>query len=230
MIRVNLLPVEKRRPERPPTKRLLMTGILAALIGVFVLFNGFTYMRISGAQGEIEDANREKDSLRSQVQQWDALNGWITALTSRTRAVGEVTTRTVTWWRAFDALWTIINEFQTRHGVWVGIIETRGGQQVLSDYRNAFNPQARTAPENELVIEFNMFGTETNGPQRIAELRERIATDEYLQTVFPLITVQPGWDVEFNSDRNAAALGEDQYIYHFQIQMFSEPPAEQRRR
>jgi hypothetical protein len=226
VIRINLLPPERRRAERPPARRLVLLAIAGGILGVFFLVNFFGFLRVQAKKGEIETTMAQIGSLRGVVAEYDRLDGEKKQLEGRIKDVAGVMNRPFLWSEVLDALWTVLDEFQLRRGLWVRSLKCAQGQDVESKWRGMSGGQAArgAAPSHMIELEIAMFGGPETGPISFSELGRRITADPVLSQTFPVMT-HWSWKVEENRD---AAEGEPPFVYSTTVVLFSAPAQPQR--
>lgn len=111
MIRVNLLPLDKRRPERTPLPRLI--AIFAGVLVTFALAAGdvFFFIEISIQEGKLEEQNRIKEDCKNQVREYEQIKAQKEAAEQRKAAIDSIRgTRRFLWSFEIDKLSDVIND------------------------------------------------------------------------------------------------------------------------
>src|SRR3954462_11148589 len=116
MIKINLLPTEKRKAERTPLPRFLLIAPPAAAFFILLFYNLWILKLISDEKNEIARQQGELQRLQPFVQEHDRLRTEEEALKNKVREIEGLINRDVEFWRTVNALWEVIH--QNKH-VWV---------------------------------------------------------------------------------------------------------------
>ncbi|MBI2931463.1 MAG: hypothetical protein HYY16_07405 [Planctomycetes bacterium] len=160
MIRINLLPAEKRKPERTFRARtgLVMVGVDAAAITVVALVCALLYMRVSDVQRKIDDQTKVRDSLAGAVKEHGTLSQSISALSTQVSEIQQTVGRKVEWWRAMDALWDVI---QQNPRIWVSEIQVLDARTAEGQGKK-YNPEFSKKPPYGLLVRCHCAGKEVS--------------------------------------------------------------------
>jgi len=137
MIKINLLPVEKRKAERTPLPRfgLILTNV--AVLCILLVVIAFSWFQVASKEQEIEGQQKEFDRLAPEVQRYVDLTGINAQLTGEYQNLKKVTDqRPFAWWTVFDAVWEVV---QNNPKVWLDSIDVLEGKQVESKVK-AYDP------------------------------------------------------------------------------------------
>jgi hypothetical protein len=143
MIRVNLLPIEKRRPESAPVARVLVriVGIgVVALLGAFVAFGYFVTNR--GIDGKIREKDKNLAALRENAKKVDALQKQLDELKGWESASLKVKqSRPFKWWEQIDKILEVKEDYPR---VWFSKIQAEEGTPASLKAQNLYSDQALT--------------------------------------------------------------------------------------
>ncbi|MHC4607738.1 MAG: hypothetical protein ACYTAF_12555, partial [Planctomycetota bacterium] len=134
MIRINLLPFDKRQPERTPMPRLVLIMITVAAACIILAYLGLVYIRIMGVKDERATKEADIKKLQPNVQEHKQLTGNLSRIKSKLKTIDMVAIRKVELWRCVDAVWHIIDE---NPRIWLDEIhlhDEKGTQSVLRQY------------------------------------------------------------------------------------------------
>src|SRR5687767_4212548 len=98
MIKINLLPTEKRKAERTPLPRFLLIASTAAAFFILLFYNLFLLKLISDKTDEIKRENDTLARLQPEVQLHDKLLAEQTALQNKVREIESLISRDVEFW------------------------------------------------------------------------------------------------------------------------------------
>lgn len=129
MIRINLLPVEKRRKERTPLPRLGLVMLDASVLAVVVVYCIFVFLQIVAKEGEIADLSKKLNDLKPFVEQHAKLTEQIKKVETSVTEVEKTAKRNIEWWRAVDMVWEV---FHNNPRVWVEDITITEGRSLES--------------------------------------------------------------------------------------------------
>src|SRR4029453_11929821 len=109
MIKINLLPTEKRKAERTPLPRFLLIASTAAAFFILLFYNLFVLKMISDTQDDIARENKVLNDLQPAVAEHDKLVTDETALKNKVKEIQSLINREVEFWRTINALWDLIH-------------------------------------------------------------------------------------------------------------------------
>src|SRR5262247_2115371 len=104
MIKINLLPTEKRKAERTPLPRFLLIASTAAAFFILLFYNLFVLKLISDTTDDIKRQNDELARLQPAVQEHDKLVAEENALKNKVKEIESLINRDVEYWRTVNAL------------------------------------------------------------------------------------------------------------------------------
>ena len=131
MIKINLLPTEKRKAERTPLPRFLLIASTAAAFFILLFYNLWILKLISDERNEIARQQDQLRLLQPFVQEHDRLRLEEEALKNKVREIEGLINRDVEFWRTVNALWEVIHQNKR---VWIDtfqILDARGAPGEL---------------------------------------------------------------------------------------------------
>ncbi len=168
MIRINLLPKEKRRPEKPPLLNLLMVGGGLLVLACLVLYLGLSLTWLASMNKKIEDKSREKSSLQPFEKDYDTLKKEVGLMEQRSKAITEIKkSRIIMWSRVVDELCDCIADSST---VW--LLTLKGTDQATAlkpGVGSGGKPGAKVVVERELTFDIQSASEDY---EKITEFRE----------------------------------------------------------
>ncbi len=139
MIRINLLPVEKRKKERTPLPRFGLIVLDVGVLTAIVFYCVWVYLQILVVEDEVRQLNQTKADLQPYVDKHRDLQGRLAALRSQLTEIEQTTGRRIEWWRAMDSLWEVIN---SNPRVWlseISLLEDRTTEGRVRQYNPEFS-------------------------------------------------------------------------------------------
>ena len=209
MIKINLLPTEKRKAERTPLPRFLLIASTAAAFFILLFYNLFVLKMISDTQDDIARENKTLNDLQPFVAEHDKLVAEETALKNKVKEIESLINRDVEYWRTVNALWDVIHN---NPRVWIDDI------RVL-DARNAPADLRRVEPDNKEPVAYgvtmrcHVAGEEVN---EMTKFRKALKENAILQETLTLINFNVAWAVQEEKDKGS----EETRIIDFEISMF----------
>lgn len=187
MIRVNLLPPERRRPERTPLPRLLLILTAVALTAIVAGVVGLAVFRWLGVKGEIEGLQKEKAVMRDNVAKHAKLTAEINLVKKMEDQVKKLASRDVKWWKILDEIWMILD---AEPAVWIKSFKivdeskARGLVKQMSASSGS-SPRGRgPSPPYGVEVKLEMYG---HDDERMTNIRDQLAANKYLKEKLPQI-------------------------------------------
>jgi len=213
MIRINLLPVEKRKRERTPLPRfgliLLDAGVLTAVVFLCLLH----LIWINDLQTEIKNLQTRRDSLAGAVKDHKDLTGEIAKLTATLKDIENTTGRKVEWWRAMDALWEVIH-FNPR--IWITDLQTIDDKAAASAAKS-YNSEFAGTPGYGVTMKCHCAGKDVTSLTKFRmDLKRNADVKKYFSEI--------NWDAQWNVTREEAFV--EGWSMSFDIKLIGrfEPP------
>ena len=221
MIRINLLPIDKRRPERTPRPRFLLilsNVIVVCLIAVYLAW--FFVIQLPQTNKNMDEANDKLNKLKAAVQEHTTLTANKNKLKIKIDQIKSVTGRRVDLWRTIDAIWTVV---QKNPRIWLDDIAFLDAKSIAGSFRKA-NPRSRTAPEYAVELICHAAGDDASV---MTQFRSDLRDEPFLRKHYPVMNNRPGWTVSAETgyiDSNSISF---RILMHAEVKA---PPAKKQRR
>jgi len=127
MIRINLLPIEKRRKERTPLPRFIAmnAAIVACLLLAFLVFQ--LYKKQGQLQTDLADAKNMLNLLQEEVKPYDELLKEESSITAWISEADKIkNSRPFMWWEKVDELWDVV---VNARDVWITSLQAQDTAQ-----------------------------------------------------------------------------------------------------
>jgi hypothetical protein len=186
MIKINLLPTEKRKAERTPLPRFLLIASTAAAFFILLFYNLWILKLISDKKDEIANQQAELQRLQPFVQEHDKLLAEETALKNKVREIESLITRDVEYWRTVNALWEVIHQ---NPRVWIDDLRILNSQAAPGELR-------RTDPENKEAVAYGVTMRCHVAGEEVTEMtkfRKALKDHPILQETLTLINFDVDW-------------------------------------
>jgi hypothetical protein len=219
MIKINLLPTEKRRAERTPFPRLILivsTAGVAAGVTVIILF---ILLRIADTNAQIAENKTTLQRLQPQVAEFERLTKTHNDLVTKVREIDSLITRDVPdgWWRAVNALW---DEIHKNPKIWIDDLRVLDEKATVTEIKR-IDPDDRTAASPYgITMKCHVAGDEV---AEMTRFRNDLKSNPVLQELLTHINFNVDWKVEEEKDF------EEKQSIAFQVSMFAlNPPPKKR--
>jgi len=191
MIKINLLPLEKRKTERTPLPRFFLILATAATAAVLVLWTAWAYLQVTLVERDIESKKKDVARLAPLVAEHDKLQKRVDELKNKIREIDSVTTRDVDWWRAMSALWDVIHSSPK---VWIDDLKVQGEGPAGQELRRV-NPESKMNPGPMYVVTLkcHVGGMEVS---EMTRFRNELKNNIILQETLPTINFNVDWKVD----------------------------------
>lgn len=191
MIRINLLPVEKRKAERTPVPRFFLIVVTAGVAAGVFFYILYVILEINRVSGEIEQQQTLFNSLQPQVGEHDRLVGRKSAAEGKYREISGVLARGVPigFWRVASAVWDVLN---AHHKVWIDdfrMMDATAAQTELKRY----HPDSREAPRYGVSMRCHVAGSEVH---EMTRFRKALKEHPVLMEHLPVINFNPDWKID----------------------------------
>lgn len=188
MIRINLLPPERRRPERTPLPRFVLILIGAGLATGIIVYLVLLGIKIGIENKTGSDLDTQLAKLRKDTSEYKEYKAEVDSIAAREKAIKALATRPVFWSEIVDALWTVINAQET---MWVSEIAVMGEKKVGSISRNlvkSSGSKKAAGPPYGVRLKMNMYGDDIRS---ITKLRLALFENPLLRQYLPLMNPDP---------------------------------------
>lgn len=195
MIRINLLPADKRKAESTPIGRQLLNYATVAVAGGVIAGLAFMWVAILSVENDIEDAKKELAGLAPAVAEFTTLTSEKKQLEDRVKDLKAVTQRDVEWWEAINTVWSVVHAHPK---IWIDDIRILNVASVQGEVKKN-DPESKIAPPYGLTMKCHVAGSEV---AEMTKFREALKNDLVLQRLLTTINFNPDWKVE--AEDNAA--------------------------
>ncbi len=210
MIKINLLPTEKRKAERTPLPRFLLIAGTAAAFFMLLFYNILVLKWISDEKNEIARQQQILQNLQPFVQEHDRLRKEEDDLKNKVREIESLINRDVEFWRTVNALWEVIHQNKR---VWIDtfqILDARGAPGELK----RGDPESKEAVAYGVTMRCHVAGDEVT---EMTKFRTALKENLILQETLTLINFDVDWRV---SDEKGEKDGPQLRSIDFGIAMF----------
>jgi hypothetical protein len=218
MIKINLLPTEKRKAERTPLPRFLLIASTAAAFFILLFYNLWILKLISDKKDEIAGQQAELQRLQPFVQEHDKLLARQTELQNKVREIEGLVKRDVEFWRTVNALWEVIHQNQR---VWIDDIRILDAKTAPGELRRS-DPETKEAVAYGVTMRCHVAGEEVS---EMTKFRKALKENTILQETLTLINFDVDWKVNEEKEKESS----ETHSIDFAISMFGLPTPPQRR-
>jgi hypothetical protein len=210
MIRINLLPTEKRKAERTPLPRFLLIASTAAAFFALLFYNIWILSLITGTNNEIKQQQQLLQDLRPDVELHDKLLAEETALKNKVREIESLINREVEYWRTINALWDVIHN---NPRVWIDDIRILDARGAPGDLKRV-DPDSKEAVAYGVAMRCHVAGDEVT---EMTKFRKALKDHPILQETLTLINFNVQWAV--TEEKSLTSL-EEAHSIDFDISMY----------
>ena len=210
MIKINLLPTEKRKAERTPLPRFLLIASTAAAFFILLFYNLWILKRISDVVDETKNQNNILVSLKPKVDEYERLLAEETALKNKVKEIESLITRDVEYWRLVNALWDVIH---ANPRVWIDDFRILDARTAPGELRRV-DPDAKDAVAYGVGMRCHVAGEDV---VEMTKFRKSLKDHPLLQEILTLINFNVMWNVSEEKSRKDV---EDAHAIDFEISMF----------
>jgi len=194
MIKINLLPAEKRKAERTPLPRFGLIMVDVAALGLVLLALIISWIQIVNTGNQIEAKKTELAGLQEAVKKHDALLADVELRTRELASLKKVTDqRPFEWWKVFDAVWDVV---ENNKRVWLDSIDLVDGKAAETRLK-AFDPDTQIKPTYGVILKCHVGGLDVKG---LTGFRMDLKNNEYLMKMFPTVNFDTQWQVSDQKD------------------------------
>ena len=209
MIKINLLPTEKRKAERTPLPRFLLIASTAAAFFILLFYNLFVLKMISDTVEDIARENRTLNELAPAVAEHDRLVAEETLLKNKVKEIESLINREVEYWRTVNALWDVIHN---NPRVWIDDLRILDSRTAPGDLRRV-DPESKEAVAYGVTMRCHVAGEEVT---EMTKFRKSLKDHPILQETLTLIN----FNVQWNVNDEKGSVTEEQHSIDFDISMF----------
>ncbi len=193
MIRINLLPIEKRKAERTPVPRLFLIIATAGTAAGFFFYVLWILLKINNVQDQIQQAQAQLDSLRPRVADFERLTQQKKAAEAKLDEISQVIRRDIEYWRAANALWDVLNSHQK---VWIDDFKMLDAAAAQGEMRRHY-PDSKETPLFGVAMRCHVAGAEV---EEMTRFRNALKSNPVLMQCMPTLNFNPDWKVDEEKD------------------------------
>lgn len=187
MIRVNLLPPDRRRPEKTPLPSFLLVLVAAALATGVLVILAFIGVNIMNVGKDIKDHDQQIAGLQGAVDEWKQLNEEVGAAEKREKTIKDLSKRPVVWSEVLDHVWSILDAEKSLFITDLRMLDEAQARGYALGPGGRPLPRGQS-PEYGLLMEVRIFGHDTT---RMTNLRAAFAGKKEIHDVLPLMNAKP---------------------------------------
>ncbi len=194
MIKINLLPIEKRKAERTPLPRFILISATAGVATLVIVVLIFVLLKIKFVGDEIKTNIANRDRLKPQVDDYDKLAAQKTDIQTKINELKTVTSRDLAegWWHTINAIWDVI---QAHPKVWIDDIRIQDERSAPSEQKK-HDPTA-PAPPYSLTMKCHVAGSDV---EEMSRFRNGLKANPVLLKTLPTVNFDPEWKVDPETD------------------------------
>jgi hypothetical protein len=218
MIKINLLPTEKRKAERTPLPRFLLIASTAAAFFILHFYNLWILKRISDTVDATKEQNNILTSLKPKVDEYERLLAEETALKNKVKEIEGLINRDVEYWRMVNALWDVIH---ANPRVWIDDFRVMDARTAPGDLRRV-DPDNKEAVAYGVSMRCHVAGDDV---VEMTKFRKALKDHPLLQEILTLINFNVMWNVAEEKVKEV----DETHAIDFDISMFglATPPKRQ---
>jgi hypothetical protein len=188
MIKINLLPLDKRKTERTPLKGAGLMIADAAVFVVVAILVVISLIQIGNVNTEIEAKKKTLASLQGDVKRWEVLTAEVAVLDRDAKDLEQVTAmRPFEWSEVFDKIWDAADKHKR---LWCDGWEIADGKQMESKVK-ALDPKTTvTSCKYGIVLKCHVGGLDVKA---MTAFRKELKEEPTLAKLFPIIN----FDIQF---------------------------------
>lgn len=209
MIKINLLPTEKRKAERTPLPRFLLIASTAAAFFILLFYNLWILKRISDKKDEIAQKQHELQNLQPFVMEHDKLLARQTDLQNKVREIEGLINRDVEFWRTVNALWDVIHQ---NPRVWIDDLKILDSRTAPGELRRG-DPETKEAVAYGVSMRCHVAGEEVT---EMTKFRKALKDNLILQETLTLINFDVDWKVNEEKEKDSS----ETHSIDFSVSMF----------
>ncbi|MBI4566565.1 MAG: hypothetical protein HY716_17955 [Planctomycetes bacterium] len=194
MIKINLLPLEKRKPERPPLARYGLVLVNAGLVAAVVLIMLGSWYQIAAVNAETVQARDDLQKLQADVRKHDKLMEENQRLTKDATLLQQILDkRSFEFWRVLDAIADVV---QANPKVWLDEISVLDAKVVEQRFKTA-DPASTVKASYGILMKCHVGGLDAKS---MTAFRIALKENPTIHMLFPLVNFETEWVVEEQKD------------------------------
>src|SRR6185295_18656913 len=209
MIKINLLPTEKRKAERTPLPRFLLIASTAAAFFILLFYNLFLLKMISDTKDDIQRETDTLARLQPAVQKYEKLVAEETAVKNKVMEIKGLINRDTEYWRTVNALWDVIH---ANPRVWVDDFRIHDARSAPGELRRV-DPESKEPVAYGVGMRCHVAGDEVT---EMTKFRKALKEHPILQETLTLINFNVFWTVAEEKVKDV----EENHSIDFEISMF----------
>jgi len=211
MIKINLLPLEKRKAERTPLPRfgLILANVAAAAAIVCIVI--IELIRIAVNNSSINELETKSASLEKDAKAYDAEFDLNTKLRAKAGEVKSISGSPVEWWKVIDALWDVIHD---NPKVWLDDIVMLDATTAKSA-ATAYDPASTATPPFGMTFACHSAGLDVSV---LTKFRNDLRLKDLLRRTFQEINFNPEWTTAEHDEFS------EKFSLNFKVQMIGATP------
>lgn len=191
MLKINLLPLERRHKDKTPILRLLAIYAAVVLSLVVLFWDVASYLKIGRGRQELDNQKKELVILKEATRGFDVVQKEVNNLKKRTETIETIqASRSFLWWETIDQLLDVICD---NPKVWLVSLEGGG----LSSKSRSKPGQTGQQIEAELKFDCLSAGLDIN---LMTNFRTILKNHPGLKADFPVINEPPEFEATVQTD------------------------------
>lgn len=196
MIRINLLPIERRKTERTPVPRLMMICAIAAAAALMVVGGFGIFMEFQSVNDDILTLQAKLQGLSGAVKEHTALTK---EKASKERQVKEIKDMAVRepekgYWYAINGLWDVIHAHPK---VWIDNLRILTERSVSGQAKNSGLDKLKPPIPYGVAMSCHVASGEVS---EMTKFREALKNHPVLQETLYFINIDVEWNVSDEDD------------------------------
>ncbi len=189
MIKINLLPVEKRKAERTPLPRLGLILTNVVVLGLVLVVVVWLFISAKHREDQIASLDNDIEKLKPDEARFEKLKAESGNLEAQVTNLRLVTgRRPFPWWQVFDSVWDVV---QQNPKVWLDSIEVLEGKTVDQKLKSA-DPKYKGGASYGVLLKCHSGGLDV---KNFTDFRMALKGHKTLSALFPQINFQTEWKV-----------------------------------
>ena len=202
MIKINLLPLDKRKTERTPLKGAGLMIADAAVFVVVAILVVISLIQIGNVNTEIEAKKKTLASLQGDVKRWEVLTAEVAALERDAKDLEQVTAMLpFEWSEIFDKIWDAADKPKR---LWCDSWELADGKQMESKIKALDANTPVKGAKYGIVLKCHVGGLDVKA---MTAFRKELKEEPTLSKLFPIIN----FDVQY------AAMEQKEFAEKFSL-------------
>lgn len=199
MLKINLLPPEKRKLEKTPLPRfLLIIAVVVAFLGVSIVCT-YLWIQIGNKEDQIALLEKNLKELEADVKKFEALSVELTTLEEQKKQIESVVSRPIRWSELIDTVWDIV---VSNKRIWLEELKITDAGGASGELKK-FMPGTKSPAEMGVVLKCNALGTDLDA---MTNFRKDLKTNPKLSSLFNIVNIDPDYKIEADSIKFTVSL------------------------